>query len=201
MIIHYERYIAQSRRLNILEDINYVLANNLKHLRELQKLSLDKVAEMTGVSKTMLGQIERGESNPTIGTVWKIANGLKVSFTSLINEPQSDTVIVRKNEIQTLTEDNGRFLLYPFFPFEEGRRFEMYSVDMEIGAYLSSESHREGTQEFLTVFEGELTVRVNNEEYTVKTGDSIRFTADTPHVYHNSGDCIVRISMVIYYPS
>ncbi|MCQ6557970.1 helix-turn-helix domain-containing protein [Paenibacillus mendelii] len=183
-----------------MQDINFVLANNLKKLRELQRLSLDKVAEMTGVSKTMLGQIERGESNPSIGTVWKIANGLKVSFTTLINEPQSDTVMVYKNEIQTLKEDNERFVLYPFFPYEEGRRFEMYSIEMKKGAFLSSEPHREGTQEFLTVFDGELTVRVNNEEYTVIAGDSIRFRADRPHAYHNSGHSLVRISMVIYYP-
>ncbi len=59
-----------------------VLAENLKTLRANRKLSLDKVAELTGVSKTMLSQIERGESNPTIHTVWKIANGLKISFTA-----------------------------------------------------------------------------------------------------------------------
>ncbi len=183
-----------------LENINVVLANNLKTLREQKKLSLDKVAEMTGVSKTMLGQIERRESNPSISTVWKIANGLKVSFTSLINEPQPDTVIVYKNEIQELYEDNGKYRLYPFFPFEDGRRFEMYSVEMEKGAYLSAEPHREGTQEFITVFDGELTIRINNEEYSVKNGDSIRFRADRPHVYHNSGNTITRLSMVIHYP-
>ena len=183
-----------------MENINVVLANNLKTLREQKKLSLDKVAEMTGVSKTMLGQIERRESNPSISTVWKIANGLKVSFTSLINEPQPDTVIVMKNEIQELYEDNGKYRLYPFFPFEDGRRFEMYSVEMDRGAYLSAEPHREGTQEFITVFDGELTIRINNEEYTVKSGDSIRFRADKPHVYHNSSNKITRISMVIHYP-
>ena len=57
-------------------NINLVISMNLKHIREERKLSLDKVAKMTGVSKSMLGQIERGDSNPTIATVWKIANGL-----------------------------------------------------------------------------------------------------------------------------
>lgn len=149
----------------------------------------------------MLGQIERGESNPSISTVWKIANGLKVSFTYLINEPQPDTVIISKKEIQELTEDNRKYRLYPFFPFDDKRRFEMYTVEIDRGGILSAEPHREGTQEFLTVFEGELTICINSEEYTVKTGDSIRFRADKPHIYGNSGDTIVRISMVIYYPS
>ncbi len=48
----------------------------------------------------MIGQIERGESSPTITTIWKIANGLKISFTSLINNPQPDTKVISKKEIQ-----------------------------------------------------------------------------------------------------
>ncbi len=184
-----------------MEEINLIIARNLKAFRESKKLSLEKVAEITGVSKTMIGQIERGESSPTITTIWKIANGLKISFTSLINNPQPDTKVILKNDVQTLVEDNGKYRLYPFFPFQEDRRFEVYSVEIEIGGYLSSESHGEGTEEFLTVFEGELTVQVNNIEYTVKNGDSIKFMADRHHTYYNSGDTLTRLSMVIYYPN
>ncbi len=75
----------------------------------------------------------------------------------------------------------------------------MYTVEIEEGGYLSADSHREGTEEFITVFDGELTIRVNNEEFTIKEGDSIRLKADKPHIYHNSGDKLTRISMVIYY--
>lgn len=77
----------------------------------------------------------------------------------------------------------------------------MYSLEMEHGGYLSAEAHIEGTEEFITVFEGELTIRVDNEEYTVTPGKSIRFKADKPHVYHNSGSFMNRLSMVIHYSS
>ncbi|CAN7533237.1 XRE family transcriptional regulator [Peribacillus frigoritolerans] len=184
-----------------MEEINFIIANNLKAIRESKKLSLEKVAELTGVSKTMIGQIERGGSSPTITTIWKIANGLKISFSSLINSPQPDTKIVLKSEIQSLSEDNGKYRVYPHFPFEDEKRFEVYSVEIEKGGFLSSDSHREGTEEYITVFEGEVTVRVNNEEYTVRNGDSIRFKADRPHAYHNSGDTITRLSMILYYPT
>ena len=137
-----------------MENINVVLAQNLKQIREQRKLSLDKVAEMSGISKTMLGQIERGESNPSIATVWKIANGLKVSFTALIHEPKSDASIVTGDDIQVLTEDNGRVRIYPHFPFEEGRRFEMYVLEMDEAALWSAEPHIDGTEEFITVLKG-----------------------------------------------
>ena len=183
-----------------MENLNFVISMNLKRIREEKKLSLDKVAQMTGVSKSMLGQIERGESNPTVTTVWKIANGLKISFTSLLNQAQSDTVIINKDDVEAMLEDNGKYRLYPFFPYEDGRRFEVYKIEIEKGGYLSAEPHGENTQEFITVFDGEVTIRVDDEEYTVKKGDSIRFRADKPHAYHNSGDDLTKASMVIYYP-
>ncbi len=184
-----------------MEEIHLIIAKNLRTLRESKKLSLEKVAELTGVSKTMIGQIERGESSPTITTIWKIANGLKISFTSLINNPQPDTKIVLKSEIKTLIEDNSKYRLYPSFPFDDERRFEVYSVEIDIGGSLSADAHREGTEEFITVYAGELTISIDDEEYVIKNGDSIRFKASRPHAYYNSGDTLTRLSMILYYPS
>ncbi len=183
-----------------MDNLNSIISINLKRIREEQKFSLDRVAKLTGVSKSMLGQIERGESNPTITTVWKIANGLKVSFTSLLDESMTDAEIVSKEDVAPMVEDNGRYRLYPFFPYEDGRKFEVYKVEIEKSGYLSAEPHGLGTQEFITVFQGEITVKVGDEEYTVEEGNAIRFKADRAHSYHNSGTVSAKASMVIYYP-
>lgn len=183
-----------------MSDMNGIIAGNLRQLREDRKLSLEKASEITGVSKSMLGQIERGESNPTITTIWKIASGLKVSFTALVNAPQADTVIVNQADIVPLIEADGKYRVYPIFPYEEGRRFEMYSLEIDQGGYFASNPHGEKTQEFITVFDGELTILTNNREYKIAKGESIRFRADKPHSYHNPGDVLARLSLVIYYP-
>ncbi|KZE52444.1 DNA-binding protein [Brevibacillus parabrevis] len=184
-----------------MEDIQQVLARNVREQRESKKWSLEKLAELSGVSKTMIGQIERGESSPTITTIWKIANGLKISFTSLIQKPQPDTTVVRKENVQALGDtEAGRYRIYPAFPFEADRRFEMYTVEIEGGGSLNSGAHQEGTEEFLTVFSGELAVEIKGEAYTLRAGDSIGFKADRPHSYRNEGTELVRVSMVIYYP-
>lgn len=192
------RYIAQGEG-DVFLDLNGIVADNLKRIRSEKKLSLDKVAEVSGVSKSMLGQIERGESNPTITTLWKIASGLKISFSSLVNHPQPETMVVRKSETVPL-EDNSQYRVYSIFPYEEGRRFEIYTIEIEKGGYFNSDAHGDKTEELITVFDGELTVRVDKEEYTIPTGDAIRFRADKPHSYHNSGMQITRVNMVIYYP-
>ena len=184
-----------------MEEINLIIAKNLKSYRDDKKLSLERVAELTGVSKTMIGQIERGESSPTITTIWKIVNGLKISFTALINNPQPATKVILKSEVHTLAEDDGKYRVYPYFPFQDDRRFEIYSIEIEIGGFLNADSHGEGTEEFLTVFDGELTVSTDGSEYKLNSGDSIKFKADAPHSYHNFGETLTRLSMVIYYPA
>ncbi|MDO9592531.1 MAG: helix-turn-helix transcriptional regulator, partial [Erysipelotrichaceae bacterium] len=123
-----------------MDYLNSVISENLKRFREERKLSLDNVAKLSGVSKSMLGQIERGEVNPTVSTVWKISNGLKISFTQLMSRPEVDIELVDREEIQLLSEDNGRFRNYPVFPFDSTRRFEMYSLEIDGGGNLSAEA-------------------------------------------------------------
>lgn len=182
-----------------MDHLNKILAQNLKALRDENRLSLDKVAKLTGVSKSMLGQIERGEANPTISTLWKIANGLKVSFTALINQPQPETQVIRKGDIDPLTECDGKFVNYPYFPFEEGRRFEIYRIDVEEGGVLKAEPHPDGTYEFISVFDGQLTVAFGDEVYEIAEGEALKFRADRSHSYTNNGSKIIRMCMVLYY--
>ena len=122
-----------------------------------------------------------------------------MSFTTLLSSPQSDTSVVRQADIGPLIEDGGKYRLYPFFPIEEGRRFEVYAFEIDGGGSLSAEAHPEGTQEFITVFAGQLTVWVNGQEYQVAEGDSIRFRADRAHSYLNPGDGLAKVSLVIQY--
>ena len=131
-----------------MDSLNSNIAENLKKLREERKLSLDNLAKLSGVSKSMLGQIERGEVNPTVTIVWKIANGLKISFTQLMSRPELDIELVNKEELKPLIEDHGKVRNFPIFPFDSLRRFEMYAIEIDGGGLLKSEAHSKGTQEY-----------------------------------------------------
>ena len=183
----------------MMDNLQQALANNLKSIRERRSLSLDKLASMTNVSKSMLGQIERGESNPTLGTVWKIANGLHIGLTELIKEKQSEYVIVRKNEVSYFEEDMGKCQVFPYFTYEDGRPYEVYKVDMKPKGYIHSEPHPRGSIEIIVVHEGNVTIRVEEEEFILNEGDATRFSADVEHVYHNTGEKNVRLGVMIYY--
>ena len=181
--------------------LNAVIAENLKRLRKEKKLSLENVAKLSGVSKSMLGQIERCEVNPTVSTMWKIANGLRISFTQFIQNTETDVEVVDIAHISPLLEDEGRAKIYPVFPFDLKRRFEVYSLVIEPSGFLSTEPHLLGTQEFVTVYSGELSIDVREQEYIIPEGSSIRFRADAAHSYRNTQNTACSLMMIIYYPA
>jgi len=180
-------------------DVNKLVAKNVKALREEKKLSLDSVSKFTNVSKSMLGQIERGEVNPTISVLWKIANGLKVSFTSLFEKHEDEVEIVKQDEVICLKADNGKYINYLIFPFDHQRGFEVCTIEILPGGCLKSDPHLQGTEETITVFTGVLELIVSDHVYTLSPGESIRFKSDVNHSYKNPGEEITKILMIIYY--
>lgn len=180
--------------------MNQIVANNIKRLREEQKLSMDELARLSGVSKSMLAQIERGEGNPTISTLWKLSNGMRVPFDALTVRPKAPYEIVRTSDIQPILEDEGRVKNYSVFPDDENRRFAVYYLELEPGSYLQSEPHLRGTTEFITVFGGKLEVEADGKHFSVEQGESIRFRGDTVHSYQNIGTETTILHMILYNP-
>jgi transcriptional regulator with XRE-family HTH domain len=179
-------------------EIQKNVARNIKNIRERKKITLDSAAKLTGVSRSMLAQIEKGEVNPTISILWKIANGYKVSFTSLVNSDTS-SLLIRAEDILPLIEDDGRYINRPAFPFQEDKQFETYHIEIKEGGYLQAQPHLDGAEEFITVFEGNVEIVADTEIFQLKRGDSLRFKADVSHSYRNIGSETVYLSMIIYY--
>lgn len=183
-----------------MEPIHVKLGKNLKSIRNGRGLSLDKVAELTGVSKAMLAQVERGESSPSISVIWKIANGLHLSFTSLIEEQSPSISIVKIADMEPLLEEKGSFRSYPLFPFSPQKQFEIYIVEMDPYCYHESEAHSAGVEEYIVLLQGSLEISINGSNHTLNPSESLRFIADQPHSYKNNTDSMVQYHVIIYYP-
>lgn len=180
-------------------DVTSVVAANVKRIREQKKLTLDAAAEATGVSRSMLAQIEKGDVNPTISVLWKIANGFKVSFTMLVEKEDDTVCVVRQADTEPLKEDGGRYLNYPVFSFDEKTLFETYRIVIEKSGALSAQPHMNGAEEYITVFAGQVEITVAEDSFQLSKGDSIRFLANVPHSYRNVGAERAELSMLIYY--
>lgn len=189
-----------NRRMHCLETMNKIIARNIKRLREELKLSMDELARVSGVSKSMLAQIERGEGNPTISTLWKISNGMNVPFDALTVRPKKKYEVVKISEIEPLLEDGGRMKNYSIFPDDENRRFAMYYLEVEQESNWRSEPHLKGTTEFITVFNGNIEIHVDGHRFVLGKGESMRFRADTVHAYRNLGSDMAVCHVVLFHP-
>ncbi|NBD26973.1 helix-turn-helix domain-containing protein [Paenibacillus glycinis] len=183
------------------EQIHKKIGKNLQAIRKSRALSLDQVAELTGVSKAMLGQIERGDSNPTISIIWKIVNGLHISFTSLIEDTKASVTHIRFEDLEPFVEEDGSYRSYPLVPFEQGKKFEIYTVELEPGVMHASEAHYEGVEEYILMVRGMLRLTVQDDVYELEAGDALHFNADQPHSYENLGSEKIVYYTVIHYPS
>jgi XRE family transcriptional regulator, regulator of sulfur utilization len=191
-------YIAQVKG-DKMDKINRIMSENIKSLRKKKNLSLDQLAKLSSVSKSMLGQIERGETNPTINTIWKISNGMKVSFSQLVRKQTEGTQVVKSTQDECFSSDSGRYKLWSIFPYDEAKGFEIYRNEIEKGGSLEAEPHGIGTTEYITVFQGELEIRVGEESYIITQGQSIKFDANKYHAYSNQKSEKIQMSMIIYY--
>lgn len=183
-----------------MDPMNMIVARNIRRLREENKLSMDELSKLSGVSKSMLAQIERGDGNPTISTLWKISNGMKIPFDALTIRAKSPYEIVKTSDRQPLLEDGGNVKNYSIFPDDENRRFAVYYLELAQNSFWESEPHLKGTTEFVTVFSGCIEICADGQKFTVSSGVSIRFMADTIHSYRNIGDEVAILHMIIYNP-
>lgn len=183
-----------------MEYINIAIGGNIRKFRTARSMTLEDLATVSGISKSMIGQIERGDANPSISTIWKIANGLKVSFSSLISVEEVGTGVIDKSEVSVMLTTDGQFENVPFFPFSAGRNFEMYEVIVQPGASLDSDNHPPKTQEFIIVFSGTLILEKDKESHVIRPDQAYQFTADIPHRYSNIGSEEVKFALVLYYP-
>ncbi|MCP4345380.1 MAG: helix-turn-helix domain-containing protein [Desulfobacterales bacterium] len=182
-----------------MEQSNEAIANNLHNIRETRKLSLDRLSELTGVSKSMLRQIETGKSSPTIATIWKIANGLKLSFTSLLRKPVAEAKVRSFTGVKPLTAESEHYRLFPLVPFEPEQSFEIYYIEIDPGTVFSGEPHEGNVYEYVFVLKGQLQITVDGKDFKINENEFLQFDANCHHEYKCTGKKMASAIMQISY--
>ncbi|MBO1255018.1 helix-turn-helix transcriptional regulator [Alteromonas sp. 5E99-2] len=180
--------------------INQHISESIKHQRRVREWSLDKMSEITGVSKAMLGQIERKESNPTIATLWKIATGFRCSFSSLLspsfNLNNSNTHHPFDDQSK-INEENMK--IKTLFSYSPVTKMETFEITLLNNHRQESSAHINGVTEHIHVLSGELTLIDGGLEVLLKEGEQYILNADVNHGYQdNIGK--TRFLDIIYYP-
>ena len=179
-------------------ELDSVIGPNLRQLRASRAMSLDDAARLTGLSRSLLGQIELGTQTASLGAVWRIARAFDVPFATLLSAPRAhSTAVIRKASAKRLVSANGRFTSRALFPFGTGGKVEFYELWLAGNGREEAEAHLPGTRENLVVTRGQLALEIAGVRHDLAEGDAIVFDADVPHAYINpvSSECWMHLVM------
>ena len=183
------------------EAITRHLGRRVKQLRAGRGWSLEALANASGVSRSMLSQIEREQANPTLAVTLRIAQAFGMSLGDLLQVPgATSTVTVIRADDHAYDYRSDRFCrIRTLSPLNLEKDVEFYEVWLQPGGALRSSAHFEGTREFLAVQKGQVRVESAGDMETLSPGDSASYRADVPHAIVNTGKGDAVIFLVDIY--
>ncbi len=183
------------------EVIHQHLGQRVKHLRGARGWSVEALAHASGVSRSMLSQIEREQANPTLAVTLRIARAFGLSLGELLEMPgAASTVTVIRAEDHTYHYRSDKDCrIRTLSPLNLEKDVEFYELRLQTGGALRSMPHFEGTREFLTVQKGRVRVESAGDAEELKPGDSASYRADVPHAIVNSGKGDATVYLIVIY--
>ncbi len=177
------------------------IGGRVRHERQSRGWPLDQLAEAAGVSRRMVINVEQGAANPSVGTLLRISAALGVGLPALVEPPRSRPVkVTRRGEGAALWsgERGGRGVLVA--DIEPPNVVELWDWTLGSGDHHRSEAHTPGTRELLQVLEGTIVVTIEDQSFTLATGDAMAFASDVEHSYLNPGAELARFSLAVFEP-
>ena len=176
----------------------------LAALRQSEGLSLDALARQSGVSKSMLSQIERNRTNPTVAVVWRLAQALGVEVAELlgnVSRGAAHTInLMSKAHTPSMRSPDEKCELRILGPVELAGRFEWYELTLQPGGALRSEAHPPGSREHLTLLSGQVSVMSGDGIQQITAEETARYAADIPHAIINEGRSKAVALLVVLHP-
>ena len=176
-----------------------VLATELRKHRRARSLSLEQLASLAGVSKSMISKIERQESAPSTVVLSKLAEALGVTFSRLMASPiEREILLIPAARQPVLRDEASGFTRRCLSPVLPGRGIDWVLNTLPArGSTGEFVGHRHGVEEYIFVLKGRLTARVGDRSMTLETGDSLYFEADAEHSFTNAGSGPCEYFLVI----
>ncbi|HEX2187099.1 MAG TPA: XRE family transcriptional regulator [Chloroflexota bacterium] len=200
------------RRRAGTKDLAHTIGRRLRRLREAQQLSLRALAERVGVTASLLSQVELGQVNPSVDTLFALAEALGVSVSEFFDgdSPRTTAAPAALHSAATRSMVASKASVPVVGPLERKRielkhgvvwesllpveepGLEWMVIHYPPGAASSARMQRHGGRDYGLVLKGRLTIKLGFLEHTLGPGDSISYDASTPHQLRNDGDSAVE---------
>lgn len=183
------------------DPINRQISQRVRQLRQQRNWSLEQLSTASGVSRSMLSQIERTQANPTLAVTCKIAQAFAMSLAEFVEIPAASTSIhvIRAEDPEHLFRSDEFVEIRTLSPLNLEKDVEFYQVRLKPGGALRSSSHFQGTREFLAVEQGRVRVTSAGDAAELTKGDSTTYRADVSHAIENLGKSDATVFLVVIY--
>ena len=186
-----------------IEPLSQYVCERIRQLRKRRSWTLQQLASTSGVSRSMLSQVERGSANPTLSVAFRIAQAFGISLADLVDGATAEQGmdVIRKTEEQFVFRDDDNCKIRTLSPLNLEKDVEFYEVTLHPQGRLESAAHFQGTREFLTVQSGSIEVQSGEVSVVLRKGDSVQYAADVDHSINNIGKRDAVIFLVDIYSS
>jgi transcriptional regulator with XRE-family HTH domain len=188
--------------MNSAATLTQLIGDRVRQERQARQWTLDQLAEVSGVSRRMLINIEQGLANPSIGILLKLSDALGVGLSALVDSPAPSTVKLTRSGAGPVLwsgEAGGRAVLVASTTPPDV--VELWDWTLGPGDRHVSDAHAAGTHELLHVLEGAVAIEVADQTVTLQTGDALSFPSDAPHAYGNPHPVPARFALSVYEPA
>ena len=183
------------------DEVAAAIARNARELRGERQWSLDQLAQRAGISKGMLVQIEQARTNPSIGTLCRLADAFGVTLAQLVELTDDETVrVVDATDVVRLWEGLAGSTGDLLVGTDRNEHVELWRWRLAPGDEHDSEGHVPGTRELIAVLSGTLTLAVGGSEHAIAQGGAVLFEADRPHAYRNAHRRALDLVLVVVQP-
>lgn len=186
-----------------ISDANFaaIVGSRVKEARAKANLTLDELAERSGVSRRSVVSIEQGSTNVSITLLLRISTCLGVGLASLLSEPKRDSLGVVRASSHTASWSSAQGgSAHLVASTDKPEIFELWDWVLGPGDNYVSEAHSEGTHELIHVISGSLTLTVDGITQILNPGDSASYSATKAHAYANASGDSARFSLSVLQP-
>jgi len=179
------------------------IGGKLRQLRNRKGLTLGDVEKVSGISKSMLSQIERGRVNPTFATLWNLTRSLEIGIGELLDEVSAAEDNIRKFEhveihsTPEIRSADGLVQTRILSPSRYPLSIEWYEMIVQPGGILRANPHGNGEWEHMTVVTGTVVAEIGEDDVVLQTGETVRYAADQPHGVRNEGAEEAKVFLVV----
>ena len=180
------------------------LGKKIRDARKRKHVTLEMLATDSGVSKSVLSQVERGVTNPTLSTLWNIARALSLdppelfgSANSRLDNEENGNALIAEVNAPVIESKEWKYRLIILNPPEMAGKCELYRLHLRAGGALKSNPHEIGAMEQVTVMEGEVEIRCGEDSMRIGTGRSVRYPGNRPHSISAVGSKEVNVLLFV----